>query len=54
MNCQNLIHQDLIHDAINIVLAWEIPDEAFPEAVEAQACLMAGTNPEEIRESYSD
>ena len=54
MNCQNLIHQDLIHDAINIVLAWESPDDAFSEAVKAQACLMAGINPEEIRQSYSD
>jgi hypothetical protein len=54
MNYQDLIHQDLIHDAINIVLAWEIPDEAFSEAVEAQACLMAGIHPEEIRGLRSD
>ena len=47
-------YQDLIHDAIDVVLAREIPDEAFADAVQAQACLMAGTNPEEIRETYSD
>ena len=47
-------YQDLIHDAIDVVLAWEISDEAFADAVQAQACLMAGKNPEEIRESYSD
>jgi hypothetical protein len=47
-------YQDLIHDAIDVVLAREIPDESFPEAVQAQASFMAGINPEEIRESYSD
>ncbi|MDO8291088.1 MAG: hypothetical protein Q7T44_17885 [Parvibaculum sp.] len=32
----------LIHDAIDVVLAWDIPDEAFGDAVQAQATLMAG------------
>jgi hypothetical protein len=32
---------DLIHDAIDVVLAWDIPDEAFGNAVQAQATLMA-------------
>ncbi len=41
-------YQDLIHDAIDVVLGWEIPDEAFAEVVQAQACLMAGVDPEEI------
>ena len=47
-------YQDLIHDAIDVVLAREIPDEAFAAAVQTQACLMAAVNPEEIRESCSD
>ncbi|MDO9273347.1 MAG: hypothetical protein Q7T94_10060 [Rugosibacter sp.] len=34
--------QDLIHDAIDVVLAMDIPDEAFGDAVQAQATLMAG------------
>jgi len=34
--------QDLIHDAIEVVLAWDLPDEAVGEAVKAQAELMAG------------
>jgi len=34
--------QDLIHDAIDVVLAWDIPDEALGDAVQAQATLMAG------------
>ena len=34
--------QDLLLDAIEVVLDWDIPDEAFSDAVKAQACLMAG------------
>jgi len=42
---------DQIHDAIDVVLGWEIPDEAFPDAVLAQASLMAGIQSgEEIRD----
>ena len=46
--------EDCLIEAIDVVLAREIPDEAFAAAVQTQACLMAGINPEEIRESYSD
>ena len=31
----------LIHDAIDVVLAMDISDETFGEAVQAQAMLMA-------------
>lgn len=34
--------QDMIHDAIEVVLAWDLPDEAVGDAVQAQAELMAG------------
>lgn len=35
MNCQNLIL-----DAVDVVLAWNLPEEALPDAVSAQlACL---------------
>ena len=36
------INPDLILSAINVVLDWELPDEAFAEAVSGQARLMAG------------
>ena len=29
-------------DAVDVVLGWDIPDEAFCDAVKAQASLMAG------------
>ena len=41
--------EDCLIEAIDVVLAQEIPDEVFADAVEAQACLMAGINLEEIR-----
>ena len=34
-------------DAIETVLAWDLPDEVFAEALNAQASLMAGFNPED-------
>ncbi|MBT9461349.1 MAG: hypothetical protein IV084_06765 [Rugosibacter sp.] len=42
MYVQDMIYDSvLIHDAIDVVLAWELPDEAFGNAVQAQATLMA-------------
>ena len=34
--------QDLLIDAIDVVLSWDLPDEVLADAVKAQACLMAG------------
>jgi hypothetical protein len=34
-------------DAIETVLAWDLPDEAFPDAVYEQFRLMAGIPPDE-------
>ena len=34
-------YQDLIHDAIDVVLAQDVSDDAFSYAVQAQANLMA-------------
>ena len=34
-------------DAIEAVLAWDLPDEMFPDAVQSQVRLMAGISPEE-------
>ena len=49
MPCQNYLL-----DAIDLVLAWDLPDEAIGEAVKDQANLMARVNPEEMREFCSD
>lgn len=40
--------------AIDVVLAWEIPEESFAEAVTVQASLMAGIDPEEIPQHCPD
>ena len=37
-----------------IVSAWDIPDEELADAVNDQARLMAGINPDEIREHHPD
>ena len=37
MNCE-----DYIQDAFEIVSAWDLPDDELPDAVNAQARLMAG------------
>jgi hypothetical protein len=39
--------QNYILDALEIVSAWDLPDKDFAQAVNAQARLMAGINPEE-------
>jgi len=32
---------NFVLDAVNAVLDWDMPDEAYPEAVNAQVCSMA-------------
>ncbi len=46
--------QNYLPDAIDVVLAWNLPDEALTEAIRAQASLMARGNPEEIGINFSD
>ena len=41
-------YQNYLIDAVNNVLDWDIPDEAFSDAVKSQACLMAGVGPDEM------
>ena len=43
-----------ILDALMIVSAWDLPDEDFADAVNDQAMLMAGVNPNDITEHTSD
>ena len=40
--------EDCVSDALAAVLDWEIPDEACGGAVLAQACLLAGVEPDEM------
>ena len=40
--------QNFILDAIDVVLAWDISDEAFTDAVAAQSAFIARTNPDEV------
>lgn len=35
-------YENLILDAIDIVLSWQLPDEALPGVVKAEASLLAG------------
>ena len=37
--------EDYIPDALEMVSAWDIPDEHLADAVNAQARLMAGIDP---------
>ena len=44
-------YQDCLTEALELVSAWDIPDEQFADAVNAQARLMAGINPDELWET---
>ena len=46
--------QDYIIEALDIVSAWDIPDQDFADAVNDQARLMAGVNPDDIQEHNSE
>ena len=48
------IDSDFVLDAVNTVLSWDLPDEAYPEAVSAQACHLAGVDSEQIWRSDVD
>ena len=46
--------ENYIIDALEIVSSWDLPEEDFAEAVNDQARLMAGDNPDEFLESLID
>ena len=46
--------ENYIMDALEIVSAWDLPDEDFAQAVNDQARLMAGVNPDELWEFHSE
>ena len=47
-------YENQILDALMIVSAWEIPDENLADAVNDQAMLMAGVNPDDTPERLTD
>ena len=47
-------YENYILDALEMVMAWELPDEEFADAVNDQARLMAGLTPEDLREVRPD
>ena len=46
--------EDYIKDALEMVSAWDLPDEDFAQAVNDQARLMAGVDPDEALEDPQD
>ncbi len=40
--------QQLLLDATDAVLTWELPEEDIAEAIKNQVCLMAGISPDEL------
>ena len=44
----NTAIEDRVLDAIEAVLAWDLPDECYPGAVTAHACMLAGVEPEDL------
>lgn len=47
-------YQNFLIDAIDAVLAWDISEDAFADAIKSQACLMAGVNSDEVTGCYAD
>ena len=45
---------DYILDALEMVSAWDLPDEELADAVNAQARLMAGIHPDEYWEDHAN
>ena len=43
-----------IIEALEIVTAWDLPDEGLAAAIADQAMLLAGVNPEDIAEFQTD
>jgi hypothetical protein len=48
-----MTYENQILDAL-LFLDWDLPEEELADAVNDQARLMAGINPEDIRETLTD
>ena len=46
--------ESYILDALEIVSSWDLPEEDFADAVNDQARLMAGVNPDDLWEGKQD
>ena len=46
--------ENYVITALEMVSAWDLPDEDFADAVNDQAMLMAGVNPDELPERLPD
>lgn len=46
--------QSYLLDAVDAVLAWDISETDFADAVNAQACLMSGIDPDDLLWHYTD
>ena len=42
--------EQYVIDALELVSTWDLPDEDFADAVNDQAMLMAGVNPDDVPE----
>ena len=47
-------YHDYLREALEMVLAWDLPEAELADAVNDQARLMAGVPPEEIRPRQSE
>lgn len=47
-------YENCILDAVEIVGAWDLPDEDLADAITDQARLMAGINPDELLEVHAE
>jgi hypothetical protein len=46
--------EDYILDALELVSAWNLPDDELADAVNSQARLMAGIHPDELWEGHAN
>ncbi len=44
--------EEYITEALELVSAWDVPDEDFAQTVNEQARLMAGFDPDELWEDH--
>ena len=47
-------YEDYLRDALEMVLAWDLPEEELAEAVNDQARLIAGISPEQIPQRHTE
>ena len=48
------MNRNFVIDALDDVLAWDLPEDATADALTTQACLLAGVCPEELEVSCLD